>query len=123
MNNARTVAGFANPRGAREEWKDFLTLSPRDAAAIPAAAGRGACQGGTLVASKPMIRNTTGAGQGTVIKLIIPACTARREKSDLVVGQFEIQSILTVSGRVLPCEHAEKESKEKACQKEVRAET
>ena len=40
-----------------------------------------------------------------------------------VVGPFEIQPILTVPGRMLLCEHAEKESKEKALQKEARAET
>jgi hypothetical protein len=39
------------------------------------------------------------------------------------VGPFEFQRILTVPGRVLLCDHAEKESKEKAFQKEDRAET
>jgi hypothetical protein len=39
------------------------------------------------------------------------------------VGSFEFQPILTVSGRMLLCEHAEKESKEKALQKEALAET
>jgi hypothetical protein len=39
------------------------------------------------------------------------------------VGQFEIQLTSTVFRRVLPCEHAEKESKEKASQKEKCVET